>query len=206
MISRKKTSWIMVGVCLCLNSAQTQTIILDDFLSGLIQNHPVFEKEKLTPQIHQEEQTSYRGTEDWNISALLNYSHEEPMIAIAGPEQTDAVNVIGGVDRLFWATGGRLSASFSSSKANIELDPQFGFPESFYMNQVSIAYSHPLLRNRKGYLNQLQYNLKQFDIDFTEIQTKENMEDFLKSSAAKFLDWVFLNEQKIIVVNRLKLS
>jgi len=62
------------------------------------------------------------------------------------------------------------------------------------------------MRNRKGFLDRLQYQLKQFDIDFSEIQAKENMEDFLKAAGGKFLDWVFLSEQRKISVDRLRLS
>jgi outer membrane protein TolC len=186
--------------------AHVQTITQEAFLEQLISSHPLFEKESMTSQIYEQEQSSYRGTEDWNVFASLNVSHEEPMIAIAGPEQTDAISVGAGVDRLIWATGGRLSASVNSSHATIELDPMFGFPESFYMNQVNLSYSQPLLKNWKGYLNRLQYNLKQYDIDFSDVQAKENIENFLKVSAAKFLDWVFLSEQKTIAADRLKLS
>jgi len=55
-------------------------------------------------------------------------------------------------------------------------------------------------------LDRLQYDLKQFDIDFSEVQALENVEEFLANSAAKFLDWVFLTEQKKIVSERSRLS
>ena len=48
--------------------------------------------------------------------------------------------------------------------------------------------------------------MKQYDIDLSEVRASENIEDFLANSAAKFLDWVFLGEQKNIVIDRLKLS
>jgi outer membrane protein TolC len=184
----------------------TQTITRDEFLKQLQQEHPIFDKEILTSEILEEEQKSYLGTDDWNVLTSVNYMHEEPMIAIAGPEKTDAFSVSGGVERQFWSTGGRLSASFSSAWAKIDLDPIFGFPESFYQNQISLSYVHPLLRNKKGFLNRLEYDLKQFEIDFGEVQAKENLEDFIKTAAAKFLDWAFLSEQKKIVIDRLKLS
>ncbi|MFQ5823387.1 MAG: hypothetical protein ACE5JB_04965 [bacterium] len=48
------------------------------------------------------------------------------------PERTDAVTVDGGVERLFWKTGGKLTASFISSRAKIDIDPVFGFPDTLY--------------------------------------------------------------------------
>jgi outer membrane protein TolC len=76
----------------------------------------------------------------------------------------------------------------------------------FYQNEIAISYIHPLLKNRKGFLDRLQYNLKQFDIDFSEVQAIENMEDFLAVCASQFLDWVYLTEQKKIIDERLRLS
>ena len=182
----------------------SQTINLDEFLNQLQQTHPFFEKEKLTAQIEKEEQDSYLGAQDWNIISSTNFAHEEPAFAFMEPERTNSFSLTCGIERLFWRTGGRLSSSFSTNYANI--NPNYGYPDPFYQNQISITYIHPLLKNRNGFLDRLQYDLKQFDIDFSQVQTQENLEKFLTSFAAKFLDWTFLTEQKKIIVERLKLS
>jgi len=183
-----------------------QTITLHEFINQLKDAHPLFEKERLTTQIEQEHQNSYIGKQDWNILTSASYSHEEPLLAFSGPEKTDAITISGGVERVFWNTGGRLSASYTTNYAELEIDPIWGFPNSIYQNQFAITYSHPLLKNRKGFLDRLEYELKQFDVDFSDVQSQENVEDFLAESALKFLDWVFLYEQKLIISERLKLS
>ena len=183
-----------------------QTITQDEFLNLLIKTHPLFEKEKLTAQIEKEEQNSYRGAEDWTFFSTANFSHLEPAIAYAGPEKMDAFSLDGGFERLFWKTGGRLSASFSSSLSYIKIDPVFGFPDHFYQNKFSITYTHPLLQNKKGFLDRLQHDLKQFDVDFSEVRAIENLENFLTASSRKFLNWVLLTEQREIVSERLSLS
>ncbi len=188
------------------SSLEAKTITQDQFLNQLKELHPLLEKEKLSARIEKEEQASLLGTQDWNLFSSLNYYHEEPVIAYAAPERSDAFSLDTGLERLFWKTGGRFSASLSSSSANIELDPIYGFPDTFYQNQLTLSYTHPLWKNRKGFLDRLQYDLKQFDIDFSGVQALENIEDFLAASAAKFLDWVFLTEQKNIIQDRLKLS
>ena len=188
------------------SSLGAKTITQDQFLKQLKELHPLPEKEKLTAQIEKEEQASLLGTKDWNLFSSLNYYHEEPVIAYAAPERSDAFSLDTGVERLFWKTGGRFSASLSSSSANIELDPLYGFPDTFYQNQLTLSYTHPLWKNRKGFLDRLQYDLKQFAVDFSRVQALENIEDFLAASAAKFLDWVLLDEQKKIIEDRLKLS
>ena len=103
-------------------SLPAQTITQDEFLNLLIKTHPLFEKEKLTTQIEKEEQNSYRGAEDWTFFSAANFSHLEPAIAYAGPEKMDTFSLDGGLERLFWKTGGRLSASFSSSLSYIKID------------------------------------------------------------------------------------
>jgi len=186
--------------------AGAQTITLETFLEQLQQKHPIFEKEKLTAQIEREEQNSNLGTQDWNVFFSANLSRETPAIAFAGPERTDAVTINGGVERLFWKTGGRLTASITSGRAFLDIDPVFGFPDAFYQNQFALTYTHPLLKNRKGFLDKFQFELKQFDIDFSEVEALENQEDFLAKLAGKFFDWVFLTEQIKIVTERSKLS
>ena len=185
---------------------RAQTITQEKFLDQLKQVHPIFEKERMTSQIEKADRSSFLGAEDWNLLSSISFSHEEPSVAFAGPERTDALSVSGGVERAFWGTGGRLSASFSSSRAGIEIDPFYRFPESFYQNQLSVSYTHPLLKNKNGFLDRLQYSLKRFDVDVSEVQALENMENFLSSSADKFLDWVLLTEQRTIASDRLRLA
>ena len=114
------------------------------------------------------------------------------------------------MEKLFWNTGGRLSASVSTAGSRIKLDPvlsdMWGIPESFYQNKIALTYTHPLLKKRKGFLDRLQYELKQFDINFSEVQVLENQETFLGEAATKFLHWTLLTEQVKIVTERLKLS
>ncbi len=206
MRNRRRISLLVLGLTGAASVVHGQTITREEFLNELRRVHPLFEKERLAAQIQSEERNSYLGGQDWNVISSATYAHEEPAIALLGPERTDAVSVTGGVERLFWATGGRLSASLSASRADMKIDPLYGYPDSYYQNQLAVSYTHPLLRNRNGFLDKLEYELKQFDIDFSEVQAAENQEEFLASAAAKFMDWVFLTEQWSIILERLSLS
>lgn len=187
-------------------SVRAGTISQSDFLDRLQQTHPMFEQRELSVQIEHHRRESYLGNRDWNIRSSLFLSHDEPSFVIAGPERTDAIAASGGVEKMFWSTGGRLSASYSSTFASLKIDPYLGLPDSYFENRLAITYSHPLLRNKRGVLDRLQYNLSQFDIDLSEVVALENEEIFLAQSAAKFLDWVLMVEQHRIVVERLRLS
>lgn len=204
MMTLKPILLLLVGLYCLPSLLQAQTITQDEFLDQLRQIHPLFEKERLSAQIAEEERNSYLGAQDWNVFSSVTFSHEKPALAFAGPDRTDVFSTFGGVERLFWKTGGRLSASHSFGYTDVNINP--GGPDFFYRNQCAIAYVHPLLKNRGGFLDRLQYDLKQFDIDFSEVQALEHMEEFLAGAAAKFLDWVFLTEQKKIVSERSRLS
>ncbi|MCK4251372.1 TolC family protein, partial [candidate division WOR-3 bacterium] len=64
----------------------------------------------------------------------------------------------------------------------------------------------PLLQNFGGRLDRLNYELSQYDIDFTEIQVLENQEGFVLDLGLNFLDWTLLSEQKRIANERLNLA
>ncbi len=183
-----------------------QTITQEEFLNQLKQLHPIFEKEKLIAEIEKEEQNSYLGDQDWNIFGSFSLRHEKPAINFAGPDRQETVSAQGGIEKVFWNTGGRLSASYAHSYINLKIDPVFGFPSNLFYNQLAVSYIHPILRNKNGFLDKLQYNLKQFDIDFSEVVAMEKLEGFLTGSADKYLEWIFLDEQKKIAIERQHLA
>jgi hypothetical protein len=205
---------------------QAQTITLDEFLNQLQQAHPLFEKERLTVQIDREEQAGYLGAQDWLISSGPYYTRLNPLPpGTFTPDRVDQMSLGAVAQKAFWKTGGRLSFSWSS-----DITDQIGLkdivlplgdltgnpnipdmvfetgPSKYYQNELAVTYIHPLLKNRGGFLDRLQYDLKQFDIDFSEVQVVENQEDFLAMAAGKYLDWVLLTEQKQIIQDRLKLT
>jgi hypothetical protein len=183
-----------------------ETVTRDEFLNQLKQTHPLFEKEQLATEIEREEQKSYLGKRNWNFSSSLFYSHEEPSFAVMGPEKTNAINIDGGLEKMFWSTGGRFSATYTGVYTDLKIDPMLGLPNSYFENKLTLSYVHPLIKNKGGFLDKLEFNLKQYDIDLSEIIAIENQEEFLAEQASRFLDWVFLLEQMKIVEQRLNLS
>jgi hypothetical protein len=135
-----------------------EEITLDDFLNRLRQTHPLFEKENLNSQIERESRQSLLGTRDWNIFSQAKYSHYEM-------DQSNSLLINGGLDRLFWKTGGVFSASYSFNRVDREVNPMFGFPDTYYQNRFEFSYTHPLLQNRNGFLDRLQYELGQYNVE-----------------------------------------
>ncbi|MFC1595494.1 TolC family protein [Gemmatimonadota bacterium] len=187
-----------------------QSITREDFLNQLVESHPIFVREALTAEIERQDQASYLGAEDTNFYYGVNLFHETPELSINGPERTSALGGEIGFQRVFWNTGGRLTASAASSgvaiKLSDDLDPDGVFPGFMMSNRIDVSYIHPLRRNKGGFLDRFAYELKNFDIDFSEVQAAENLEDFLVGAAARYLDWVFAGEQRRIIAERLRLS
>jgi hypothetical protein len=183
-----------------------QTITQEEFLGKLRRTHPLFQKEELTIEIEKEDKNSYLGSRDWRLLSSVTLIHEKPAIVSMGAERTNALSVSGGVEKLFWKTGGRLSTSLSFSRVDLKVDPFYGIPDGYFQSQFDVTYVHPLMQNKGGLLDQLQYNLKQFDIDLSDVVAAENQEDFLAVYAAKFLDLALFLEQKKIVQQRLNIN
>ncbi|MCH8299351.1 MAG: hypothetical protein IIC39_02265, partial [Candidatus Marinimicrobia bacterium] len=184
-----------------------ETITLTEFLSQLKNEHPLFTKERLTSEIFRARQQSLAGAQDWNLVSSVGYFSEEPVISFASPLKTSGTSFSGGLEKTFWGTGGRLSTTITTTSLKFALPMGFdAIPSDNYQSEMALTYIHPLMKNRKGFLDRLQYNLMQFDIDATEINALENEENFLTESANKFLNWVFLVEQRNIIEERLNLS
>ena len=186
-----------------------KSITLNEYLNQLKEKHPFFVKENLRPEIAKEILSGLTGAEDWKVVSSLGFSTQEPAINFSGPDRTDALSFTGGFEKTFWATGGRLSASFSSTSLNFTLPalPEFStFPTEWFQSQFDLTYIHPILKNRSGFLDKLQHNLQKFDVDISEVTKLENEENFLLNASTKYLTWVFLSEQLKIIDERLALS
>lgn len=138
----------------------------------------------------------------------MTWSREEATITAFSPDLSTSLGLQTGLSKQFWETGGRLSAIYAinRSSSSFEEVPLFSYPDTFYENSVELQYAQPLLRNRGGKLSRLQYDLKGYDVDVSGIQAVENIEEFLAASISKYLDWVYLEEQKKIMSRRLDLS
>jgi len=184
-----------------------QTVTLTEFLSQLKNEHPLFTKERLTSEIFRTRQQSLAGAQDWTLVSSVGYFSEEPVISFASPSKTSGGSFSGGLEKTFWGTGARLSTTITTTSLKFALPMGFdAIPSDNYQSEMALTYIHPLMKNRKGFLDRLQYNLMQFDIDVSEINALENEENFLTESASKFLNWLFLVEQRNIIEERLNLS
>jgi outer membrane protein TolC len=186
-----------------------ESITLPQFLENLQRTHPFFEREELNHTIVSEEQKSLTGAEDWMVSSSANFNYINHSPVTAGIEKTNGTSLTSGVTRHFWSTGGNLSANITLGVKRYEYlpDPSYSSLSSTnFDNQLSVAYTQPLLRNWQGALSKLEFDIKSVEIELTDVQILENQEDFIAAVAQNFLNWVFYTIELQIVQERLQLS
>lgn len=206
---------VLTLVVLVAPVASGQTITLNDFLVLVRSNHPFFEKERMSADIERKGQESFLGEQDWIVRSSFFSTRQEPISKSAfSPERIYNVGVGSGLERAFWSSGGRLSLSWSSDFTDQKIPDIVipGFvtlpvgPSQLYQNGIFVTYSHPLLQNYGGKLDRLDYELSDYTVEFTELQTLENQEGFLLDLATRFLDWMLLSEQTLIASERVRLA
>jgi outer membrane protein TolC len=196
-------------------AASGDAVTMQDYLDRLKDTHPFFQREQLQPLIEQKQSDRFLGWQDWRLNANAGIAHIEPLqTSPFEPEQINAFSVGAGTERLFWGTGSRLSVDWTSDATDQKIPglsvPGPGGPveipvgpSTFYRNILSATYSLPLMQNRGGELDRLEYELSLFDVDASEITALENQEGFLLDAGATYLAWVLAEEQIAIAQDRL---
>lgn len=210
--------FMLLLVFILVQHGHAQTITMGEFLGLIQERHPFFEKESLSVEIENKAQAGLLGSEDWNIGGSSFFTHQKLLASSTfSPDRLDVLGIDARAERAFWKTGGRFSLSWSSQFSDQKLaDIVIPFPNGsmvvptgpseFYQHRVYASYAQPLLQNYSGKLDRLEYELSDYEIDFTEVQILENQEGFMVDLAGRFLDWVLLTEQKRIAGERTRLA
>jgi len=176
---------------------------LDEYLELVKTTHPFFIKEDLSVTVEKKGAESLLGAQDWlfNVTPSYNYLGEASAPEYGGQKRIHQLSIDLGLNRALWSTGGRLGVGFSSGYT--DSDALLG---KYFKHGVSASYTHPLLKNKKGAVDRLAYELSDYSIDLTEVQVVENKEGFLLEAAVKFLDWAYYTETVRIAEDRLALA
>jgi len=202
---------ILIGLFGWPATTAAQTITLDNYLSGLKQSHPLFEREALSVGVEEFSRDANLGSKDWVISSGPSFVRVKPLPPSILTAPTVEQTSIGlEAQRIFWKTGGRLGVSWSTDLLNqIDRPSIEGFdlgPAKYYQNNAILTYSQPLLQNFKGELDRLGYDLGEYSVKSVTIQSLEHQEDFLLNMGLEYISWVLLVEQTAIATERLRLA
>lgn len=210
---------LIAAVLTLLTVGGARGVTLDDYLARVRTHHPLFAREQMRADIEMQRRESLLGREDWELVSTPSFRHAEPpQVTPFDPERVDEIDLDAGLSRSFWGSGSRLSLGWSTNVLDQKL-PGFAIPvgggtvievpvgpSTYYSHALTATYSIPLLKNRGGLLDRLDYELAMFDVGLAEVNAVENQEAFLLEVAMKYLDWVLADEQVRIARERLDLA
>jgi outer membrane protein TolC len=185
--------------------AKAGEIGLDEYLELVKSTNPFFTKEDLSVTVEKKGAESLLGAQDWLFSVTPSYDYlgEASAPDYGGQKRIHHLSLAAGLNRELWSTGGRLGLGFSTGYTDSDSLLGNGM---YFKHGFSASYTHPLLKNSKGTLDRLAYELSGYSIDLTEVRAGENKEGFLLEAAAKFLDWAYYTETVRIAEERLALA
>lgn len=200
--------WLVLTSTTSLAS-ESAVITLDEYLSMISSKHPLFEKETLSVHIEESLRRGKLGAKDWVLRAGTGYSRYSDVTGGITPELTQVYSTTLSVERPVWMTGGRMKAEINSGYTKSDFDPLLPFdpgPSEFYENSGALSYSQPLLKNRGGTLDRLEFDMAEYSVDMAKLNSVENQELFILTVSLKFMDWVLLSEKRVIAQRRLALA
>jgi outer membrane protein TolC len=209
---------IFASVITLTGMLHAQSLTMDAFLATLRSSHPLFVSESLSPEIERLAHKRHIGTQDWVVTSSPYFLYQEEVSSGIGvPTTMNLISADVGLRKSFWDTGGRLSLSWTTAHLDQTVDdiviPMPGGditipvgPSDFYSNSVYLTYAQPLIQNLGGTLDKLEYNATGYAVDIARVQTDEVKEGFILNCAQRYLEWVFLYEQKAIAEERLSIA
>ncbi len=213
----KRPIWLslfLAVLCLVLSSttalgSESAVITLEEYISMVSAKHPLFEKENLSVHIEESLKRGTLGARDWVLRGSSGYSRFSDITGGIAPELTQAYSTSVSMERPIWKTGGRVKAEINNDYTQSDFDPSLPFdpgPSKFYESRGALTYSQPLLKNRGGTLDRLEFDLAKYSVDMAKLNSVENQELFILAVALKFMDWVLLTEKREIAERRLALA
>ena len=186
--------------------AQNQ-VTQDMLLKALEDNHPLWQRTELAQEITKLEKKSLTGSQDMNIKTDAAIRVIPQSSAMSSFDRTTSASASGEISKLYWKTGGTASAGVSLASSWMSGGTAMpSMPDNSFDNSIFVMFTQPLLKNYKGILYSLPWQLKDIEIDTDKLKRSEEREALLAESSAMFLDWAYYNEIEDILEKRKSLS
>ncbi|MBI2571002.1 MAG: TolC family protein [Candidatus Schekmanbacteria bacterium] len=204
-------------------TASAATLTMTDLFDHVRSTHPLFSKEARSVEVLAAQKDAYAGAQDWQVAIGPRLSYAEPLSASPfAPDRVYGYDLGASVGRLYWSSGARVSASYSTQyqrqefggATEIRLPTPSGDvqtvslvgPADFFSRTLSVAFIQPLLKNAKGVLDRLEFEQQDFQIKARQLQSVETEEAFLAYIGALFVQWKQIEEQQRIMATRVDVA
>ena len=207
---------------LFLVSTSVHALSESEFVQSLLVNNIFFEKEQINLTIKQIEmdgdKSSYADW-DWTVGGELGriskHKNKEDYTSstdYAKSTTQDVRKISTDITKKFFSNGSELKISYDKSLPvkDEEMYDKNGYQTNKntteYLDDASISWTLPLLKNKGGVVDQKTYDLAVLDYEDERLVLSEVKEDFIEEKLTIFLDWINYHTQIDIVKNRLKAS
>ena len=193
-----------------------------EFVQSLLSNNIFFEKEQINltiKQIEMEGDKANYGDWDWAIGGELGYVSKNKSnydytstTDYAKSTSQDVRKFSSDLTKKFFSNGSELSISYDKSLPvkDEEMHDKNGYQTDIntteYLDDLSVIWTLPLLKNKDGIVDQKTYDLAVLDFEDEKLALAEIKEDFIEEKLMIFLDWINYNTQISIIRKRLEQS
>ncbi|NQU18025.1 MAG: TolC family protein [Candidatus Saganbacteria bacterium] len=169
-------------------------LTFDEFLNSAIKNNPRYQISAKEYLAALQENKSAHSLEDWNLVASAVYNESYPAAtSLFSPTYQRTYGYSVGVEKYFLPTGTAFQIEHSNSRIQSDYSAAaqaLGLSSSpYYLSNVSLTISQPLLRNAFGLTAKLGLETSDFALKLAEIKLKEDWEGFISQLRNDYLDW-----------------
>jgi hypothetical protein len=186
----------------CKVAAYTQKTFVDQLLSS----HEFFEKEMINLKIKQLEMEGDRANYEnwsWDVGAEIGRIRKDKQkydytssTDYARETDQEVGKISSDLSKKFFSNGSELNLSFDRSLPvkDEQMHDKNGYQKdkntTEYLNDASISWTLPLLKNKSGIVDQNTYDLAVLDYEDERLVLAETQEDFIEDKVFEFIDWV----------------
>lgn len=184
-----KTTLQLIALLLGLGTAATATTLdLETFVVTSLKNHPHIQKSEAEYFSSLKQNMALTGIKDWNLFANASRVYGASLFGIY-EEESRTTAIEAGVNKIFTQTGTRFGVS--GSRQSTLSQPGFGeiVIADNYVYEYEFSITQPLLKNAMGVLDKHPLILKDFNDRLASVVYQENLETFVSSLVAKFIEW-----------------
>jgi len=191
-----------------------------EFVDLLLINNAFFEKEMINLEIKNlEMKGDYDDYSDWewDVSAEIgrinkskNKQNYTSSTDYAKSTNQDVQKISTDINKKFFSNGSELNFSYDKSLPikNEEMHDKNGYQKdkntTEYLDDISLSWTLPLLKNLGGVVDQKTYDIAVLDYKDERLLLAEVQEDFLEDKLMIFIDFISYKRQSDVV--RLKLK
>ena len=197
---RDKILFTLIVTVLLTSSSLAQTkLTLDNFIKAAIKNNPSYQVSAQDYLIALEANKSVQALEDWNIITSGFIQDANPaQVSSFSPSYQKTMGYSIGTEKYLAKTGTAVKLEHSNTRVRGDYSAMtipglgtldFNPPSTYYLSNLSLTISQPLLKNAFGVATRNSLKLSGYTVDLAKIKLAEDWEEFIATLKKEYLVW-----------------